>query len=159
MPLVTQRLAGLGQMQGNAPGTIGIGRGFAHQGDQRVFKLCGLRQPLQRMAFDGDMDKDRDRQVVAGNPERLEIGKCLVEHAASQSADPSQLISGNALIGRRVHQITSDIQKLLASVVGDRGPGQDRLGFLLGADPQRGGEDLNLVFTLVSSVALSRSNS
>ena len=83
------------------------------------------------MTFDGDMDKDRDRQVVAGNPERLEIGKCLVQHTASQSADPSQLISGNALIGGRVHQMACDIQKLFAAVAGDRGPGQDRLGFLL----------------------------
>jgi hypothetical protein len=46
MPLVAQRLASFGQMQGNAPGTIGIWGGFPHQGDQRGFKLYGLRQSL-----------------------------------------------------------------------------------------------------------------
>ena len=145
MPLIAERLAGLRQMQGHAPGTIGIGGGFAHQGDQRGFKLCGLRQPLLRMTLDSDMDKDRDHDVVAGNPECLEIGKCLVKHAPSQSAYPSQLISGNALVGERVHQMAYDIQKLFAADVGDRCPGQDRLGFLQGADPQRGGEDLYAV--------------
>ena len=136
VPLIAERLTGLGQMQGNASGTFGIGGGFAHQGDQRGFKLCGLRQPLLRMTLDGDMDKDRDHDVVAGDPERLEIGQCLVEHASGQSADPRQLIGGNALIGGRVHQVTDDIQKLFAAGAGDRGPGQDRLDFFQSADPE-----------------------
>ena len=36
------------------------------------------------MTFDADMDEDRDRHVVAGDAERLEIGHCLVERATGQ---------------------------------------------------------------------------
>ena len=32
-----------------------------------------------------------------------------------KSADPGQLIGGDALIGGRVHQVPDDIEKLLAS--------------------------------------------
>ena len=99
-----------------------IGGGFAHQGDQRGFKLCGLRQPLLRMTFDGDMDKDRDRHVVAGNPERSRSANALLSSTASQSADPRQLIGGNALIGGRVHQMTMSIRSCLRRLPGDRGP-------------------------------------
>lgn len=136
VPLIAERLTGFGQMQGNASGTFGIGGGLAHQGDQRGFKPCGLRQPLLRMPLDGDMDKDCDRHVIAGNPERLEIGHCLDQHAASQSADPGQLIGGNAMIGRRVHQVAGNIQKLLATGAGDRALCQDRLDFFQVADPE-----------------------
>ena len=38
---VAQRLAGVGQDAGECPPHLGIGRGFAHQGDQLGFELCG----------------------------------------------------------------------------------------------------------------------
>ena len=88
------------------------------------------------MALDGDMDKDRDHNVIAGDPERLEIGQCLVQHTARQSANPSELIGGNALIGRRVHQVAGDIQKLLATGAGDRCPGEGCFDFFQVADPE-----------------------
>ena len=82
MAVIAQRLAGF-RHAGSAPGTIGIGRGLAHPVDQRGLELCGAAEPLLRMTFDGDVDKDGDLHVVAGDPERLEIGQCLVQHCRS----------------------------------------------------------------------------
>ena len=92
------------------------------------------------------MNENSHHHVIAGDAEGFEIGHCLVQAAAGQSADAGQFVSRDTLVGRRIHQVTHDVQKLPASHARDAGGGQDCLDLFQLLDPQRGGKDLYPVF-------------
>lgn len=146
MATISQRLTGLGQMQRYGLAVIGIRGGLAHQRDQRAFKPRGPCKTRLRMTFDADMNEDRHRQIVAGDAKRLQIGHGLVQPGPAQPADAGQLVGGDALIGRRIHQVTDDLRQLPATGAGDRGAFKNCPHLFQPADPQRGGKDLHAVF-------------
>ena len=120
MALIPQMLAGLRQVQGDDI-PIRIGCRIAHGRNQGCLQVGSCRQARCRMPLDPHMDDRGQCEVVAGNVECLEIGHRLGQMPRGQSAGPAELISRNALIGRRVHQVANNGQKLAAPCAGDLG--------------------------------------
>ena len=146
-----------------------------HQGDQVRFHPRGVIQTAGRGILDPNMYIDCDGCVVAGDAKHLKIGEGPVQLSTRQPAGARQVIRRNPGIDRRIHDVAHKVHQLHAPNPGDLRAFQNRSRLINRPDAQRGREHLHpvssrlssvasssqatAVFTRVSSVVLSRSNS
>ena len=92
------------------------------------------------------MHKHGHRSVVARDPQRFQICQRLGQLRTGQTADSSQLIRGDALIGWRVDQVADDIHQLCPPRPCDLRLFQQRFRIIQASHPQRRRENLHAVF-------------
>ncbi|MNW13981.1 hypothetical protein D3C71_2120790 [compost metagenome] len=75
------------------------------------------------------------RHIVAGDAQRFEVGESLVDGPGVEAAGAGQLVGADALVDRRIHQVSHDVAQLITPLLGDPcGIDNDRLGLVQGAD-------------------------
>ncbi len=116
---VSELLRGEPEVEGRPLSGFEIGCEFLQPVEESVFKIRDFVKSLAGGILNAEMDENRDRCVVRGDPQRLKKVERLSQLCQRQTGLTAEIVRRNSAIGRRVEQAADKPKELRPITVGD----------------------------------------